>query len=74
MLPKENDYDIRVNEIPSFREMRLKLDDSNYMASQQRLHSAIYATVENKFEALVKISVVSSAFSTTYYSLLFRHN
>jgi CRP-like cAMP-binding protein len=34
--------------------MRIRLDDSNYMAIQQRLHSAIYATAENKFEALVK--------------------
>jgi hypothetical protein len=32
------------------------------MASQQRLHSAIYATAENKFESLVKISGFFSAF------------
>ena len=40
LLPKADDYYTRVNDIPAFQEMRIKLDDNNHFAAQQRLHVA----------------------------------
>jgi CRP-like cAMP-binding protein len=54
MLPKANGCYQRVNEIPAFREMRMKLDDNNFMAGQKRLLTSINATAENKYEEFAK--------------------
>jgi CRP-like cAMP-binding protein len=53
-LCKENDYYERVNNIPAFKEMRIKLDDYHHMASQKRLHSSINYTADYRYEELIK--------------------
>ena len=54
LLPKENGYYDRVNEIPAFTEMRIKLDDNNHMANQWRLHASFNQSAESRYEDLVK--------------------
>lgn len=54
LLPKENGLYSKVNAIPAFNEMRVKLDDNNHMAAQRRLFTAINFSAEHKFEELTK--------------------
>lgn len=53
LLPKVNRYYERVNNIPAFREMRIRLDDNNHIATQYRLHSSINHTAEHRYEDLM---------------------
>ncbi|SFN18780.1 cAMP-binding domain of CRP or a regulatory subunit of cAMP-dependent protein kinases [Chitinophaga sp. YR627] len=53
LLPKANRYYERVNNIPAFREMRIRLDDNNHIATQYRLHSSINHTAEHRYEDLM---------------------
>lgn len=52
LLPKANNYYDKVNAIPAFKEMRIKLDDNNYMASQRRLLSSMNETAEYRYQEL----------------------
>jgi CRP-like cAMP-binding protein len=54
LLPRENDYYTRVNDIAAFNEMRIKLDDNNHMANQRRLHMSINYAAELRYEDLIK--------------------
>lgn len=54
LLPKENGYYERVNSIPAFTKMRLKLDDNNSIASQRRLRASMFDTAEKRYEELLK--------------------
>ena len=54
LLPKANGFYDRVNTIPAFTEMRIKLDDNNHMASQQRLHASINHTAESRYQELIQ--------------------
>lgn len=54
LLPRANDYYARVNEIPAFNEMRIRLDDNNHIATQRRLHASINHTAEQRYEELIK--------------------
>jgi len=54
LLPKDNGYYTRVNDIAAFNEMRIKLDDNNHMANQQRLHMSINYSAELRYEDLIK--------------------
>jgi CRP-like cAMP-binding protein len=54
LLPKANGYYEMVNNIPAFKEMRIKLDDYHHMAIQKRLHSSINYTAEYRYEELIK--------------------
>jgi CRP-like cAMP-binding protein len=53
LLPKANGWYDRINAIPAFCEMRKKLDERNYMASQRRLHSSITQLAEHRYEELI---------------------
>ena len=52
LLPKANNYYDRVNAIPAFNEMRIRLDDNHYMASQKRLLSSMNQPAEDRYEEL----------------------
>ncbi|CCH52974.1 putative transcriptional regulator, Crp/Fnr family [Fibrisoma limi BUZ 3] len=54
LLPKANGYYDRVNSIPAFRDMRIKLDDNNHMAAQQRLLASKNYPAEYRYEELMK--------------------
>jgi len=54
LLPNANDYYTRVNNIPAFKEMRIKLDDNNHVASQKRLHETLNFTAEYRYDLFVK--------------------
>lgn len=54
LLPKANGYYDRVNDIPAFKEMRIRLDDNNHMASQKRLQASINYPAEYRYEELIK--------------------
>ncbi|MDJ1473825.1 Crp/Fnr family transcriptional regulator [Xanthocytophaga flava] len=53
LLPKANGYYERVNAIPAFNEMRIKLDDNNSIASQRRLRASMFDTAEKRYEELI---------------------
>ncbi|QKZ15317.1 Crp/Fnr family transcriptional regulator [Spirosoma sp. KUDC1026] len=55
LLPKTNDYYERVNNIPAFNEMRIKLDDNQHMAAQKRLHASINYTADVRYEELMRL-------------------
>ncbi|MDJ1484114.1 Crp/Fnr family transcriptional regulator [Cytophagaceae bacterium YF14B1] len=52
LLPKANGSYERVNAIPAFNEMRIKLDDNNSIASQRRLRASMFDTAEKRYEEL----------------------
>jgi hypothetical protein len=54
MLPRDNGYYDRVNSIPAFNEMRIKLDDNHHMANQRRLLSSINQPAERRYEELAE--------------------
>ncbi|UFH57760.1 Crp/Fnr family transcriptional regulator [Spirosoma sp. KNUC1025] len=55
LLPKANGYYERVNTIPAFNEMRIKLDDNQHMAVQKRLNMAQNYTADYRYEELTKL-------------------
>ncbi|AKD56998.1 Crp/Fnr family transcriptional regulator [Spirosoma radiotolerans] len=55
LLPKTNDYYERVNTIPAFNEMRIKLDDNQYIAAQKRLNTSINYSADYRYEELLKL-------------------
>lgn len=54
LLPRANGAYEQVNAIPSFSEMRIKLDDNHYVASQRRILSSFNQTAEMRYAALQK--------------------
>lgn len=54
LLPKINGYYDRVNEIPAFNEMRIRLDENNHVANQRRLQMSINNTADYRYEELIK--------------------
>lgn len=52
LLPKAHDYYERVNAIPAFKEMRIKLDDNQHIAAQNRLNASINYMAEYRYEEL----------------------
>ena len=54
LLPKADRYYERVNEIPAFCEMRVKLDDNHHMATERRLESAIVHPAEHRYAELIR--------------------
>lgn len=54
LLPKANGFYDRVNEIPAFTEMRIKLDDNNHVANQRRLQMSINNTADYRYEELIR--------------------
>jgi len=54
LLPKANGFYDRVNEIPAFTEMRIKLDDNNHVANQRRLQMSICNTADYRYEDLIR--------------------
>ena len=54
LLPKANNYYDRVNAIPAFNEMRIRLDDNHHIASQRRLLAAMNQTAAYRYQALLK--------------------
>ena len=55
LLPKANGYYQRINTIPAFNEMRIKLDDNQHMAAQKRLNMAQNYTADYRYEELIKL-------------------
>jgi len=55
LLPKANGYYERVNNIPAFHEMRIKLDDNQHIAAQKRLNTSINYTADYRYEELSKL-------------------
>ena len=55
MLPKANDYYARVNTIPAFHEMRVKLDDNNHFAAQHRLNLSKTHTATHRYAELQEL-------------------
>ncbi|RIV23944.1 Crp/Fnr family transcriptional regulator [Fibrisoma montanum] len=55
LLPKANGYYDRVNNIPAFHEMRIKLDDNQHIAAQKRLNTSINYTADYRYEELSKL-------------------
>ena len=54
LLPKANGFYEKVNNIPAFIEMRIKLDDNNHMAAQKRLHASINGSAEARYQELLR--------------------
>lgn len=54
MLPKADGWYDKVNTIPAFCQLRIKLDDAHHMAMQSRLHSSINYTAEYRYEELLR--------------------
>ena len=54
LLPKTNGYYDRVNSIPAFMEMRIRLDDNNHISSQKRLLNSFNQTAEYRYQELQK--------------------
>ncbi|MCP9750085.1 Crp/Fnr family transcriptional regulator [Ferruginibacter sp. HRS2-29] len=52
LLPKANGWYDKVNTIPTFCEMRKRLDDTHHIATQKRLHSSIVETAEHRYREL----------------------
>ncbi|WP_461131892.1 Crp/Fnr family transcriptional regulator [Spirosoma aerophilum] len=55
LLPKANGYYDRVNAIPAFNEMRIKLDDNQHMAAQKRLNTSMNHMADHRYEELIKL-------------------
>jgi len=53
MLPKAGGWYDKVNAIPSFAEMRKRLDDAHHMAMQDRLHTTINYTANYRYDELL---------------------
>nr|WP_294860996.1 Crp/Fnr family transcriptional regulator [uncultured Fluviicola sp.] len=47
-------YYTRVNHIPAFKEMRVKLDDNNYTSNQRRMNHILNMKAEQRYEELVR--------------------
>jgi len=54
LLPKDNGCYSRINAIPAFIEMRVKLDDNHHMSNQRRLHASYNYNAELRYEDLLK--------------------
>jgi len=54
LLPFANDAYDRVNSIPAFKEMRIKLDDNNHMATQERLNLSHTQDAEHRYRWLTQ--------------------
>jgi CRP-like cAMP-binding protein len=54
LLPKANGYYERVNAIPAFHQMRVKLDDNQHIASQKRLNTSMNYTADYRYDELTK--------------------
>ena len=53
LLPKANGYYERVNSIPAFMEMRIKVEDNHHIATQSRLNALINHQAEYRYEQLL---------------------
>ena len=55
LLPKANGYHERVNAIPAFCKMRMKLDENQHIAAQKRLNTSLNYLAEYRYEELIKL-------------------
>ncbi|GAB4027404.1 Crp/Fnr family transcriptional regulator [Spirosoma koreense] len=55
LLPKANGYYDRVNAIPAFNEMRIKLDDNQHMAAQRRLNISMNHMADYRYAELIRL-------------------
>lgn len=55
LLPKANGYYERVNTIPAFQEMRVKLDNNQHIAAQKRLNTSINYSADYRYKELIKL-------------------